>query len=165
MLIKTNNLWWKMKNIQWEGNKCRTLTVSERLTSNCKDFPIIFQRISFIDKMKSAICEICWGTTWFWRIYIWRDICRACELDGLMMRPIIKTTIRQCHSLYLSLSLSGWVYIIIIALFCLSISIWWRNPASVWHGLNESGLWGKGGASSDHSHINIRPISLCSGKI
>ena len=74
----------------YSANNCTTLTVSERLTGNCKDYLIIFHRISFIDKMKSSIYEICWGTTWFWRIYIWTDICRAHKLERLIMRAIIR---------------------------------------------------------------------------
>ena len=80
---------WK-KKIQQEGSNCTTVTVSERLSSNCKDCLIIFHRISFIDKMKSSIREICWGTTWFWRIYIWRDICKAHEFDRIIRRAIIR---------------------------------------------------------------------------
>ena len=77
---------------------CTTVAVSERLSSNCKDCLIISHRISFIDKMKSSIWEICCGSTWFWRIYIWRDICRAHEFDRLIRRAIIRRN-RSKHNM------------------------------------------------------------------
>ena len=48
--------------------------------------------------MKSSIWEICWGSTWFWRIYIWRDICRAHEFDRLIRRAIIRRN-RSKHNM------------------------------------------------------------------